>query len=252
MNCIKKFISIALCTITLLLAIIPVFAVEEPTNSRDALLENGYPEDFLNNISETMSDKIAASVNGNKISYINYRTEYWPNNISENAKVLLKIVSVGLKDKKTGKSKGEAVSVYWEWINKKPVIREKDSIRIVWNQEDLCYKPDSFYTEAYSRKRSEDKWTVTDKSNALSQINFSSIVMWTDLDESSKQVGGALSFELMTEESNTILTDKGNSLIVEYSHEMEKTKIIIAIIVIAAIIAAIICPIILVIRKKTK
>ena len=256
MSCLKKLISITLCIITLLLFVIPVFAVnDQVNNSYEELLNKGYPEDFLGSVSDTIIDDIASRVGDNEVIYINYRTDKWPGIISkgsDKSKVILKIVSVGLQDKETGKAKGEVVSVYWEWGNKKPVIREEDSIRIVWTDDGLCYKPDSFYTEAYSRKRSGDKWAVTNKSYALSKINFSSIIMWTDLDESMNQVGGALNFELMTEESDRILSKNDNSVIAEYSHEMEKAKIIISIIVIAAIIAAIIFPIIFVIRKKTK
>lgn len=203
-------------TVILICLTFPFQCSAADDNNRELLLSKGFPEAVLNSVSGTVSEKLFSSVGSYEIADISTETEYYPENIAENADLAVKTVSVKLRDKQSGLYMGETVCVYWEWLDNKPAIREEDYLSLKWSDDRVIFDSDSFYAEDYSKKNVQDNWTVRRTYDKPGEIKQNGVVHWTDLHEYESSVGGVMILRLMPEAFE--FTESKNTLSCEYVH----------------------------------
>ncbi len=193
----------------------------ERTTEFKFLLDYGYPEDFLKIFPNTTLENIIKLLESNTIARFETKTEYWPNDSEQNAKVKITTLVANLQDNQTMKNTGSTVCVYWEWINGGPIFRGKDFISINWNKKNFCFTPDSFYAEDYWRKSTSDNWCVSNSYTTLSRLNLNSLGHWTDLKEFKNQVGGVAIFKLSPTNSDINTDNVIDDLRIFYNHDFD-------------------------------
>lgn len=220
---------------------------EKQANDYYYLLSCGYPKAFLELLTDSTLKNIVSSIGDNEIISVTYTNKDPAFNMSDNSKVVIKRVSVKMKDKKSDKIVGEAVCVYWEWLDNKPLMREEDFVAVKWNSELFTYNPDSFYAEDYWKENTTDKWTVADSYTVLTRATQEAIGHWTKLKSSGNIVGGAMIFSLLSKSEIDKKTDYTNKITVEYTHQYRLTKFIIIVVILVVILLT---AVIIVLSKK--
>lgn len=223
-------------------------ASREKVSDFDYLISCGYPKELLDEVTDSSLENIVASIGNGKITRLNYRTEYYPGNEKDGAKVALKIASAEISDAETENLLGKTVCIYWEWINKGPFIKEEDFLTVKWNKDFFCYEPDSFFAEDYCKKTANDDWTTAESYTELARLNVESLGHWTALKKFDDYVGGCMVFQLTATSPINKNTDYDDSLIIEYTHQFERTKIIAAFVL--TILA--VCVVILAVKLKRR
>lgn len=185
------------------------------------LSDCGYPEKFLNNVSDTTLENIVKLLESNTITHLETKTEYWPQTSEQDAKVKITSIVANLQDNQTMKNNGSTVCVYWEWLDDKPIFRGKDFISIKWDNEDFCFASGSFYAEDYWRESVLNDWCVSNSYTTLSAANQNSIGHWTDLKEFKNQVGGILIFKLSPTNSDKNIDNIIDDLNISYNHNYD-------------------------------
>ena len=259
----KVLTSIIICIIIVFTSSAVSYAINTESESYKILLEHGFSEDYINNLTDTMIDKIAETINkesnpkyvsdydwlvsiglpeefiGNltesalkqiksalgdsKVSALDYQSEF----ATSNSDLPVKTLSIQLTDKSGKSVVGETVCIYWEWPINKPLIRTEDFITVTWNKDTFCYNADSFYAEDYRRNDLNNKWTVSDSYKELSRISLNSLGHWTKLYTTKNQVGGFIIFSLLPTHPINSETDYDRDVDIVYTHE---TKIILTVV----------------------
>lgn len=219
----------------------------EFVNDYEWLLSNGLPEEFINNLAESSLARIRSTIGANKILGVDYSTEAETNNND----VIVKKLSLQLVDNADSSVIGEIVCSYWEWTINKPLIREEDYISVKWNKDVFCYDSDSFYAEDYRRNNVGDKWIVSDSYTTLARASIDSLGHWTKNYGTKKQVGGFMIFSLAPTEPIDSAVNYDRNIDIEYTHETETTFTIIVFIIFVFLILSVIC-IIIKLRKRKK
>ena len=219
----------------------------EFVNDYDWLLFVGIPEEFINNLAESSLAKIRAAIGDNKISGVDYSTDQETNDND----VIVKKLSFQLVDNTDSTVIGEIICAYWEWKINKPLIREEDYISVEWNKDVLCYESDSFYAEDYRRNNVSDNWSVSDKYTTLASLSLNELGHWTEIYGTKKQVGGFMIFSLSPTEPINSEYSYDRNIDIEYTHETNTTFTIVLFIIIVFIILSAIC-IIIKLRKRKR
>lgn len=217
----------------------------EKEDAKNILISYGYPETLIAQLSETVVKKMAYVVKDNEIVDVIYEDEL---DIPDTKNIAIKIVTVKIKDDDSDNVEKELICLYWEWDNKKPLLKEEDYICAKWNKELLIYNVDSFYSESYWRNSINDRWTTSDVCTVLADSGQNYIGAWTKLEAFKNQVGGVMIFELQPKSSGDIGMEYENELTFIYLHEYENTKI--AILFVLLIMS--VCILILLIIKLKK
>lgn len=243
-----KFLTLlsAICLIATLC--VPAFAAEENKNF-SRLLSYGYEEEFLKKISDSALEKIVALIGKSEVDCVEQKKDLPYVQKDSASGLVLNMVSARLKDPKSGNITGEAVSFYWEWASKKPLIRDADYISVTWNGEILNYVSDSFYAEDYSKKNPADDWTVDEKLTVLSSARQGELGWHTHPAKTAKNFGGFAAFSLSTKVPKPMSTEYDNVLRVSYTHETARVTVPVVLAVLVLIAAAII---ILAVRRRKK
>lgn len=277
MKKLKTLISVTICIIVFTSSAVS-YAVNTESESYKILLEHGFSEDYINNLTDTMIDKMAekikkesdpeyvsdydwlisvgipeefiddlpesalkqikSALGDSKISTLDYQSESAINN--SNSDLPVKTLSVQLTDKSGKSVVGEAVCIYWEWPINKPLIRAEDFITVSWNKDIFCYNADSFYAEDYRRNDPSDRWTVSDSYTELSRISLNSLGHWTKLYTTKKQVGGFIIFSLLPTHPINSENDYDRDMDIVYNHETKITlTVVLCIIFILLILSAV-------------
>ncbi|MBQ9912969.1 MAG: hypothetical protein IJO73_01940 [Clostridia bacterium] len=245
-NCLKKILAIMMSIIIIVPFAFQCYAADD--NNRELLLSKDFPEDVVNSISDSAVEKIFSSIENYEIADVSAETKYYPENTVENADLAVKTISAQLKDKQSGIYMGETVCVYWEWLDNKPKIREKDYISLKWSDDRLNYESDSFYAEDYSKKNMQDKWIVRNTYNTLAEAKQDSVGHWTDLYEKENCVGGVMILHLIPD-SPFVLSASKAFLNCEYTHYIKTLPTTVFYVLIVAFLF--VC-IFFIIRKKKR
>ena len=220
----------------------------EFVNDYEWLLSIGIPEEFINNLAESSLTRIRSTIGDNKISGVDYSAEAETNNND----VIVKKLSFQLIDNADSSVIGENVCVYWEWAINKPLIREEDYISAKWNKDIFCYDSDSFYAEDYRRNNVGDKWIVSDNYTTLARSSVDSLGHWAKNYGTKKQVGGFMVFSLSPTEPIDTGVSYDRNIDIEYSHETKTTFTIVVFIIFVFLILSVICIIIKLKKRKKK
>lgn len=214
------------------------------TDCFDYLLSHGYPEEFLETVTESTLKNMVSLISNNEISDVIYETKQLP----ENSNIIIETVCAKMIDMHTGSIVGESVCVHWKWSYRTPIIREEDFISVSWNKEFFVYDADSFYAEDYYKDNLADSWSVSNSYTKLAHSGLNSLGHWTKLKTNKNVVGGSMMFNLLP--NFPVDTDNyNNNLRVEYTHQYELLKVII---IVLAILLVVILVITLKIRIKRK
>ncbi len=219
----------------------------EYINDYDWLISVGVPEEFISNLAESSLRKIRTYLSNGKISSLDYST----GNEANNSDVIVKKLSVQLTDKTDSSVKSEVVCAYWEWAINTPLIREEDYISVKWNKDVFCYDSDSFYAEDYRKNNINDKWSVSDSYTTLASASLNSLGHWAKIFGAKKQVGGFMIFSLIPTEPIDSTADYDRDINIEYIHET-KTTLTIALFIVFILLAISVVWIITEIRKRRK
>lgn len=217
----------------------------DETNYFDYLLSCGYPKEFLESVTESTLKNIVSLVSEKEILNVDYKTKA----DVDNSNIIIKSVVAKIKDKETGNITDEVVCVYWEWLDKAPLIKDEDFICVSWDQELFVYGG-SFYAEDYYKDEQTDSWVVSNSYKTLARLSLDSLGHWTDLKAFKNVVGGSMVFNLLP--TSPIEKENYNDGIeIEYSHRYETLKTI-ALILIPLVVLAIVLIIVLKKRRKRK
>ncbi len=220
----------------------------EFVNDYEWLLSIGIPEEFINNLAESSLTRIRSTIGDNKISGVDYSAEAETNNTD----VIVKKLSFQLIDNADSSVIGENVCVYWEWAINKPLIREEDYISVKWNKDIFCYDSDSFYAEDYRRNNVGDKWIVSDHYTTLARSSVDRLGHGAKNYGTKKQVGGFMVFSLSPTEPIDTGVSYDRNIDIEYSHETKTTFTIVVFIIFVFLILSVICIIIKLKKRKKK
>ena len=194
----------------------------EYINDYDLLISKGIPAEFINSLTESSLKKLRTALGDNEIAHLDYST----GNEKNNTDVTVKKLSVQLIDNKNSYVKGEVVCAYWEWKINTPLIREEDYISAKWNQEVYCYDSDSFYAEDYRRNNVLDSWKTSDSYDTLASVTLNSLGHWAKTYGVKKQIGGFMIFSLVPTQPVDCATDYDRDIDIEYTHETKTTSTI--------------------------
>ncbi len=288
MKTLKVMLSSLLCALILFSTLTTAFAINTDSNNYKILTENGYDEDFLNGMTDSMINKMAEKIKeasdpdyvgdyeyllsvGIPEEFLKELTETALNKIRayiSNANIsaidcstqkaassdaLIKKLSLQLTNESKATVIGETVCIYWEHEINKPIIRDEDFVEASWNKDVFCYDADTFYAEDYRRNAVEENWKVSKSYNTLAKISLDGIGHWTELYTTKKQVGGFMIFKLLPTHPIDASDNYDRSISVDYSYAAETkdyTTVILCIVFILLILTAL--TIIMKIKKKKK
>lgn len=199
-------------------------------NNYNYLLSCGYPEEFLNKLTDTTIDEIVKLHGDNKVIDIICETEYWPENKPDNAKVIINSIIAVMQNPEGDKIAGESICVYWEWVENKPLVKGEDFISILYSDESLIFEADTFYAEDYWKEKEEEKWNVSDSYRSLARANMNTLGYYTDLKEFKKYVGGSAVFNLLANSPIEVNSDYNKYFSVEYEHNVYYELIIFSVV----------------------
>lgn len=259
MKKLKALSAILICILIILTSSASAYAANPDSDSYKLLLEFGYEENYLENLTDTMLDKMAETVKkASDSEYISdydwlisvgvpeefidsltesslkkiraylsvgkvYALDYSKGNKTNNTDVTVKRLNVQLIDETDGCVKSEVVCAYWEWKLNTPLIREDDYICAKWNKDIFCYDSDSFYAEDYRRNKVDSPWTASDSYTALASITIDSLGHWAKIFGAKKQAGGFMIFNLVPTHPIDYTADYDRSIEIEYTHETKNT-----------------------------
>lgn len=224
--------------------------VIEPDDVSDYeyLLSVGIPEEFLKELTETALNKIRAYISNANISAIDCSTQK-----AASSDALIKKLSLQLTNESKATVIGETVCIYWEHEINKPIIRDEDFVEASWNKDVFCYDADTFYAEDYRRNTTEENWKVSESYHTLAKISLNSIGHWTELHTTKKQVGGFMIFKLLPTRPINAAHDYDRNISVDYSYAAETkdySTVILCIVFLLLILTAL--TIIMKIKNKKK
>lgn len=258
-NFVNKTVRIIILLAVLLSAVFgfAAGAAEDMSESYNQLAAMGLSTDFLDCITEDMMNKIISIIGENEIADISYQGNGHPSNYADNKDNLTtKDVNIVLRDKATGKISGNCICVYWAWQNGKPIIKQKDHIKISWSNSKLVFDGESFYAEDYQAKNGDIN--VSNTYTVLSDVQIArddilpDVGYFADLKHFGGQNSGCAVFNLLPAEPMDGNEEVKNNIYVEYTHNYKTTvqalvSIVVLIIAIAALFA-----LITVINRKNK
>ncbi len=213
----------------------------------DYLLSLGIPEAFIKELAKSSLSQIKSALEGSKLNALDYESEA----AIRNTDVPVKTLSLQLTDVKGKSVTGETVCVYWEWPINKPLIRAEDYIIASWNKDFFCYDADTFYAEDYRRNSANDVWTVSDSYSTLAHSSLNSIGHWTKLYTTKKQIGGFMIFNLNSTHPIDSASDYDRDVTIEYTHETKSASTA-AICVVFVLLALSALSVIMKIRKRKR
>lgn len=288
MKTLKVMLSSLLCALILFSTLTTAFAINTDSNNYKILTENGYDEDFLNGMTDSMINKMAEkikeasdpdyvgdyeyllsvgipesflkglaetslSIIRDYISIGNILTIDCNTQKAKSSNAVIKKLSLQLADESNTGIIGETVCICWEHELNKPILRDEDFIEVGWNDDFYCYDADTFYAEDYRRNAVEENWKVSKSYNTLAKISLDGIGHWTELYTTKKQVGGFMIFKLLPTHPIDASDNYDRSISVDYSYAAETkdyTTVILCIVFILLILTAL--TIIMKIKKKKK
>lgn len=230
----KAVITVQLILITIISCTLQGFCAEN--NNYSYLLSCGYPEEFLDNLTETTINEIVKLHGDNTVVDVICETEYWPDNTKENAKVIIKSVVAVMQNADGDRIAGESICVYWEWVENKPLIKGEDMVSVYWSDESLVLEGDSFYAEDYYKNNADDEWVVSDSHKRLARCSLDSLGHYADFREFENYVGGSMSFNLAANSPISTETDFNKFFLAEYEHHISIWVILLPLIIITVII----------------
>ena len=221
----KKIFALTLSVIWMFTLGIYSSAEDNSVSDYQFLINQGYDEDYLDNLSEGAMQRMVELIGDGYVSDIEVtKTVFSSNNSLTRDNInpdnlILEISTGTICQYGTNIITCILVSVTWEWGRWDPLYRGKDAIAVNWDEDLFIYSEDSFYAEDVYRFFKVNDWTVLNSSDIFSIANQGGIGYYTDLEEWMTYVGGTMIFLLEpTEymvEGNTYRT----SITVEYAHE---------------------------------
>ncbi len=203
----------------------------------------GCPEDFLTSLSPSTLNKLIQSIETYDICDVRYSTKDCNNDINIDKNLLIKSITVDLKQSQTGEYAGRYVCIYWEWLNKAPVLRNQDYISLMWDKDSFSYATDTFYAEDYCKNKGEQEWSITKVNTVLARMEQGKLGHWCDLDNSKDYVAGTLMVTLIPTSTENAGIEHSR-IYIEYTHKN------ISVIVFLFILLVVIVSISIVIRRK--
>lgn len=242
----KKLLTILSVFLLIVILAVPAFSAEGNENF-NRLLSFGYEEDFLEKLSDSALEKIVSLIGNNEVADVEIKKDLPYIQKSNASGLVLNSVSATLKDPKSGSITGKTVSVYWEWQNKKPLVRCADCISVTWNSENLTYSSDSFCSETYSLKGSAGNRTITEKQTILASAGQDRLGWYVHLPMFSKSFGGFGAFNLLMKAPLKGNAEYDSVLRIGYIHEIKK-----AVIVVFVFLALVAAAVIMILRRRRK
>lgn len=227
MNFLKKCLFSILSLLICFTATLPAFANEE-TDNYNLLLEQGYPENFLDNLTDSALGNIVSLLPQSATVTVKCETKYWADKSAaiEDAKIAFKIVTAEIKDEQSGLITGKNVSIFWECLEKTSVFKE-DYFEIIWNNDVFGYEPDSFYSEDLFKNTEAEQWQISDSYTALAYADQNSIGHWSEMKNNKTSAGGFMTFNLSTTSPIEQISDSENFITIDYTQSAQIYKTII-------------------------
>lgn len=225
MKKILMFVATILLSINMLfLHSMPLFAVEEQMSNYEFLLNQGYPAEHLDNLTESSLQKMVEIIGDGYISdvevqetVLNESNGVARASINESS-MNLQLVTSAVYEYNTNKINGVLVSATWEWVKNKPAYRGKDGITINWDNNIFSYAEDSFYANDLYKSNVDDDWSVFKEYTKLAIARQGGIGHYANLKALKKYVGGSMLF-LLDPCSPMIKGTKYKTTInIEYAH----------------------------------
>lgn len=267
-----KFLKVAVCAFLLVFMLLSCFTVGAKNEYYDILLENGFTEEYLDKLSESMIEIMAQKVIENtkpqnestetqkelpegilselsdeglkhldavmgECEIVGVDIDEVP--IYDNGHLKMKKAVVCLADKNSTNIAKEVVILCWEWEEKRPLISREDHIAIRFNGEVLCFEPDSFYAEDCYKDSATEKWTVAKSYNKLAEAELHGIGHYTKVYATKNQTGGMMIFSLTPTAPVKRGEKHDNSIYVSYDssiYKHEYKQVIIAVLCISLIL----------------
>lgn len=223
MKSLKKFTAIILGIIMIFSTVVPSFALEEESNDYDFLLEQGYPTEHIDKLTDTMLQKMTNMIGDNYIADVNVEkfvfnenSEMTRGTIKED-NLTLEIASGTLCQNGTDDIINILVTVNWEWAKGAPLYRGKDAISVNWDDDIFSYA-DEFYANDVYKSNENDDWSVFKEYSTLAASSQGGLGHWSDLKAFKSYVGGGMIFLLNP--TSPMVTGKtySTTLNVEYVH----------------------------------
>lgn len=137
--------------------------------SRDILSDCGYPDDYLEKISDDAVMKLNAFVYHMDIKEVEKEFFYFPEGTTEeNAEIRIELYKGKGEDKEGAEM--IIVSAYYEWLKKDFIIRKNDELTFNWPLHDYAYISDSFYSEDYTKSNLDNEWTLVKEHKAAAHL----------------------------------------------------------------------------------
>ena len=233
-----------LIALLFVLCLISVFslnglAAKENENYKK-LLDVGYPEIYLDELSYTALEKTVASLENYAVTDVETNVTPWPDELSgDKAECTVITVIAELSDKDTKQIKGKSVGVFLKMDDNS--LFSDDALIIKWDEDDFSYCTDSFYAEDYERKNIEDKWNIINTHKVLAGANQNGVKHIAELNSFSKKTGAFMLIVL--DSARPFENDEHlcNKIEVDYYRDTDTTEIVLLVSVIfsAVIIVAV-------------
>ncbi len=224
MKSLKKFTAIFISIVMILSTSIHSFALEEQASNYEFLLSQGYPAEYLDNLTESSLQKMVEIIGTGYIanieieeSTLNESTGTARGAINEGS-MTLQIVTATICQHNTNKITGVLVSAAWDWAKNKPIYRGQDAVTVNWDNSIFSYNSDSFYAQDYYKSDASDNWSIFKEYTTLATSNQGGIGHWTDLKGLKRYVGGAMVFLLNPNSPMINGTTYNTTINVEYAH----------------------------------
>lgn len=224
MKGLKKFITVCISIVMIFSTSIPSFAVEEQTCNYEFLLSQGYPAQYLDNLTESSLQKMVEMIGTGYVANIEIEESTLDENMQvargtiNEGSMTLQITTSTICQLNTNKITGVLVSVDWTWAKNKPIYRGEDAVTINWDNNIFSYNADSFYAQDVYKSNASDDWSIFKEYTVLAASNQGGVGHWTDLKAFKSYVGGAMMI-LLKPNSSMIKGKKYNTTInVEYVH----------------------------------
>lgn len=222
----KKIFCIILCLIMLFTTSVYSFADtienDEGKTNYEILLEKGYSESFLNNLTDEYMQRLVAVIGDNKVGSIETtETKFYDDSVTLDtisaALLTLNITATNVCKLNSTEISSVVVTITWEWAANKPVYRGKDAISVNWDENVFTYTG-GFYSQDCYKSNASDEWTLFKEYDSAAEANQGGIGAWTDLKALKKYVGGTMMLVLSPTSTMKEGTANSTGINVNYVH----------------------------------
>ncbi len=197
-------------------------AVGEQSNY-DFLLSQGYHANSLDNLTDSMMQKMVDAIGDNYVAdievkkYTGFNSAGLTRGTIDRDNLSFDIAVSTVANIHTNYITGVYITLSWEWVANKPLYRGQDAITLNWDKDVFSFG--TFVSYDLYKSNAGDDWSVFREVPDAAEVIQGGIGYYTDLKAFVKYVGGNSLIVLVPKSPITVGTTLSTNINALYAHE---------------------------------